>query len=125
MGDAVVQEFDMTTRFRLSMPAALLGVALVLASCTCKIKEEQLSQIRQIRTQDKETAAEISKVESDKARASGELASRQAEVRTCNDRLSFIQQKKSQWPNIWGDWDPNAPEVEPTPAPAPSGKPKK
>jgi len=59
----VIQEFDMTTRFRLSMPAALLGVALVLASCTCKIKEEQLSQIRQIRTQDKETAAEISKVE--------------------------------------------------------------
>ncbi|MEY3387014.1 MAG: hypothetical protein RIR53_1825 [Bacteroidota bacterium] len=108
----------MTTRFRAYLPAALFGVAIVLASCTCKIKEEQLSQIRQIRTQDKETAADISKSESEKARASSELASRQSEVRTCNDRLSFIQQKKAQWPNIWGDWDPNAPEVEPAPAPA-------
>ncbi len=109
----------MSTWLKGALPVALLGTALVLASCTCKIKEEQLSQIRQIRTQDKQTAADITKAESDKSRVARELASRQTEVRSCNDRLSFVQQKKSQWPNIWGDWDPNAPEVEPAPTPQP------
>lgn len=111
----------MSTWLKGALPVALLGAALVLASCTCKIKEEQLSQIRQIRTQDKQTAADITKAESEKSRVTRELAARQAEVRTCNDRLSFVQQKKSQWPNIWGDWDPNAPEVET----APTTQPKK
>lgn len=112
----------MTTRYRLALPLALCGIVIVLASCTCKIKEEQLSQIRQIRTQDKETASGINTAESEKARVSRELSARQAEVRSCNDRLSFVQQKKSQWPNIWGDWDPNAPEVEPAPTPSPKKK---
>ena len=109
----------MSTWLKGALPVALLATALVLASCTCKIKEEQLSQIRQIRTQDKQAAADITKAESEKSRVTRELAARQAEVRSCNDRLSFVQQKKSQWPNIWGDWDPNAPEVEPAPTPKP------
>lgn len=113
----------MSTWLKGALPVALLATALVLASCTCKIKEEQLSQIRQIRTLDKQTAADITKGESEKSRVTRELSARQAEVRGCNERLSFIQQKKAQWPNIWGDWDPNAPEVEPTPATTP--KPKK
>ncbi len=112
----------MFTRFKGAVPIAVCGIALFLVSCTCKIKEEQLSQIRQIRTQDKETAADITKAESEKSRVAKELALRQSEVRNCNDRLSFVQQKKAQWPNIWGDWDPNAPEA---PAPEPTTKPKK
>ena len=112
----------MSNRLNGALPIAIIGVALVLASCTCKIKEEQLSQIRQIRTQDKQAAADITKAESETSRVTKELAARQTEVRNCNDRLSFVQQQKAQWPNVWGDWDPNAPEVEPAPAPSPSKK---
>lgn len=103
----------MTKNFKAFMPVALLGVALVLASCTCKIKEEQMSQIRQLRTEDKQTASDIQKAEAEKARVEKELASRQGDVRQCNQRLSFVQQKKSQWPNVFQDWDPNAPEAAP------------
>lgn len=104
------EEFPMTKKFTAGMPIAFLGIALVLASCTCKIKEEQMSQIRQLRTEDKQTAADIQKAEAEKSRVDKELASRQGDVRQCNQRLSFVQQKKSQWPNVFQDWDPNAPE---------------
>jgi len=100
----------MTKKFTAGMPIAFLGIALVLASCTCKIKEEQMSQIRQLRTEDKQTAADIQKAEAEKSRVDKELASRQGDVRQCNQRLSFVQQKKSQWPNVFQDWDPSAPE---------------
>jgi septal ring factor EnvC (AmiA/AmiB activator) len=99
------------------MPLAFLGVALVLASCTCKIREEQMSQIRQLRTEEKQTASDIQRAEAEKARVDKELASRQGDVRQCNQRLSFVQQKKAQWPNVFQDWDPNSPEpaaAEPT-----------
>jgi len=114
----------MTKKFTAGMPIAFLGIALVLASCTCKIKEEQMSQIRQLRTEDKQTAADIQKAETEKSRVQKELASRQGDVRQCNQRLSFVQQKKAQWPNVFQDWDPNAPEV-PAEVPAPEPKKKK
>ena len=114
----------MTKNFTATMPMVLLAVALVLASCTCKIKEEQMSQIRQLRTEDKQTAADIQKADAEKARVQKELASRQGDVRQCNQRLSFVQQKKAQWPNVFQDWDPNAPEA-PAETPAPEPKKKK
>jgi outer membrane murein-binding lipoprotein Lpp len=100
---------------------ATLGTALVLTSCTCKIKDEQLAQVRQLRSEEKQLAADIQKAESDRTKIQGELSSRQGEVRNCNQRLSFVQQKKAAWPNVW-DWDPNAPEPVPTPAPTPKKK---
>lgn len=101
---------------------ATLSTALVLTSCTCKIKDEQLAQIRQLRTDEKQLAMDIQKSESDRSRIQGELNSRQGEVRNCNQRLSFVQEKKAQWPNVWPDWDPNAPEPTPEPAPTPKKK---
>ncbi|MCX6139929.1 MAG: hypothetical protein NTX15_03725 [Candidatus Kapabacteria bacterium] len=100
---------------------ATLGTALVLTSCTCKIKDEQLAQIRQLRTDEKQLAVDMKKSQSDLARIQGELSGRQGEVRNCNQRLSFVQDKKAKWPNVWPDWDPNAPE----PVPAPPTTPKK
>lgn len=101
---------------------AAVGTALVLTSCTCKIKDEQLASIRQLRSDEKQLAMDITKAESDRTRIQGELNSRQGEVRNCNQRLAFVQDKKAKWPNVWGEWDPNAPEPVPVPPPTPKKK---
>jgi outer membrane murein-binding lipoprotein Lpp len=102
---------------RTSMLAtAALGAALVLTSCTCHIKEDQQAMINQLRTNEKQLNADIAKAEGDKTRIMKELSAREAEVRTCNERKAFVQDKMNKWPNIWPDWDPNAPApVEETP----------
>lgn len=104
---------------RASMLAtAAFGAALVLTSCTCHIKEEQQAMIDQLRIEEKQLNADIAKAESDKSRITNELSAREGEVRKCNERKAFVQDKMNKWPNIWPDWDPNAP-VEPE-APAPT-----
>lgn len=115
----------MTKKFTGMMPVAFLGIGLVLASCTCKIKEDQMSQIRQLRTEDKQTAADMQKAEAERARVQKELASRQGDVRQCNQRLAFVQQQMAKWPNVFQDWDPNAQEAPSAPAPEPAKKKKK
>lgn len=89
--------------------AAAFGAALVLTSCTCHIKEEQQAMINQLRTEERQMNDDIAKAEKDKSRIGSELASRQGEVRKCNERKAFVQDKMGRWPNIWPDWDPNAP----------------
>lgn len=101
---------------------AAMGMALVLTSCTCKIKDEQLASIRQLRTDEKQLASDITRAGSDRTRIQGELNSRQGEVRNCNQRLAFVQDKKAQWPNVWPDWDPSAPEPVPVLTPIPKKK---
>lgn len=109
-------------RVRVGAVATLaLGAMLVLSSCTCKIKDEQLSMIKTLRAGDKQLNADITKAEGDKSRIANELSSRESEVRRCNEKKAFVQDKLSAWPNAWGDWDPNA--VPPAPvAPAPTKK---
>lgn len=89
--------------------AAAFGAALVLTSCTCHIKEEQQAMINQLRTEERQLNDDIAKADKDKSRIGSELASRQGEVRKCNERKAFVQDKMGRWPNIWPDWDPNAP----------------
>ncbi len=101
---------------------ASLGLALVLTSCGCKIKDEQLAQIRQLRTEEKQIAMDQKKSEADRSRIQSELSNRQGEVRNCTQRLSFVQEKKAKWPNVWPEWDPSAPEPMPEPTPSPKKK---
>lgn len=94
------------------LATAAFGAALVLTSCTCHIKEEQQAMINQLRTEEKQLNADIAKAESDKSRISNELSARENEVRQCNERKAFVQDKMNKWPNIWPDWDPNAPAAD-------------
>lgn len=96
-----------------------LAVTTVLSSCSCKIKDEQLSMIQRLRTEERQLTADTESAERNRTRISGELNTRQGEVRQCNERKAFVQDKMSRWPNIWPDWDPNAPVVAPV---APSTK---
>lgn len=101
--------------------AAAVGFGLILTSCTCKIKEEQQAMINQLRTSEKALGADIQKAESDKAKIASEINARQGEVRRCNEKKAFVQDKMARWPDVWPDWSPNQPE----PAPAPETTPKK
>ncbi len=89
--------------------SAAIGAALVLTSCTCTIKEEQQAMINQLRTDEKQLNADIAKAEGDKSKINSELNGRQAEVRKCNEKRAFVQEKISRWPNIWPNWDPSQP----------------
>lgn len=99
-----------TTNLGLGRVAAFaMGAALLVSACTCKIKEEQLSSIKQLRTEEKQLMADIETAERSRSKVSSELASRQGETRRCNEQKAFVQEKMSKWPNVWPDWDPNAP----------------
>lgn len=90
-----------------------LSVTAVLSSCSCKIKDEQQSMINKLRTEERQLTADTETAERNRTRISGELNTRQGEVRQCNERKAFVQDKMSRWPNIWPDWDPNAPVIPP------------
>lgn len=106
---------------RNSLAALSVGIVLVLSSC-CSVKEEQLAAIRQLRVDEKQLSADIETAKASKARVSGELASRQAEVNRCNDHRAAIEKNLSNWPNIWPDWDPNPPAPAPVPEPTTPSK---
>ncbi|MBI2793424.1 MAG: hypothetical protein HYX66_02085 [Ignavibacteria bacterium] len=89
--------------------ATAFGAALLLTSCTCKIKEEQQAMINQLRTSDKQLTADIKKAEGDKTKILAEVTSRQGEVRRCTEKKAFVQDKMNRWPNVWPDWNPNQP----------------
>ena len=107
------------------LTSAFVGAALVLTSCTCKIKDEQQAMINQLRTDEKQLTADIAKAETEKTKINAELSSRQADLRKCNERLNFVKDKMARWPHVWTGWDPNSP-IEEIPAPAqPTTKTKK
>lgn len=95
---------------------ASLTVTAVLSSCSCKIKDEQQNLINRLRADERQLVIDTETAERNKTRISGELNARQGEVRQCNERKAFVQDKMSRWPNIWPDWDPNAPVVQPAPS---------
>lgn len=106
-----------------TMSVLALGAMITLSSCTCKIKDEQLSSIKALRAGEKQLNADITKAEGDRSRIANEVSSREGEVRRCNEKKAFVQDKLSKWPNAWGDWDPNAAPPAP-PAPEPTKKKK-
>ncbi|MCO6467198.1 MAG: hypothetical protein J5I53_11360 [Bradyrhizobiaceae bacterium] len=101
---------------------AAVGAAMVLTSCTCMIKEEQQAMINQLRTDEKQLTADIAKAETNKSKLLSELNGRQAEVRKCNEKRAFAQEKMAKWPSVWGDWNPSEPAVMPTPPPSSTKK---
>ncbi len=110
----------MKQRHRVVLALAAIGTALTMTSC-CNISDEQLVKIRLLRAEEKQLTADIQKAEADRTKIIAELNSRQGEVRKCNERLSFVQTKKSKWPNVWQNWDPTVPVEEPA-APTPMKK---
>lgn len=110
----------LSTKIARGVSAVCFGSVLVLASCTPKITEEQLTKLRELRAESSRLTMEIQKKESEKTRLEAELARRRGETKECTDKMSFVQEKLSRWPNVWPGYDPSAPVPAPEPVPAPA-----
>lgn len=110
------------TKFGLLVP--VVGIGLFLSSCSNKITEEQLMQLRELRKQERALNESISKKKDEKTRLERELNARKAELKDCEDKTQFVKDKLARWPDVWPDWKPLSPkqETESQPAEAPTKK---
>lgn len=96
---------------------------VMLSSCSNKITEEQLLQIKELRKQDKLLDDKIATQKAELSEIEKELAARKAILNDCNKRQDYVKAKLNAWPNIWPDWKPEPPApVQPPQEPAPVKK---
>ncbi len=81
----------------------LIG-SVIITSCSCKITEEQLEKIADLRRQEKTVSSEITSTQNERAKMNKELQARKAEADDCNQKRNIVRQRLSQWPNIWPDY---------------------
>jgi len=87
--------------------ASTLMISFIsLTSCTSMITEEQLAQLQDLRKKERQLTADISVKNSEISKIEPELNARKIELTDCNKDKDFIQQKLSQWPNVWPDYTP-------------------
>jgi serine protease inhibitor ecotin len=97
-----------------SIFAIVVSASIIFSSCTCKITEEQLAKLAEMRQTEKSVSSEIAAQQSAKAKVDNELQVRTSEANDCNGRREIVKQRLSAWPNVWPDYNPNAPvEVAP------------
>jgi hypothetical protein len=80
--------------------------ALLFASCAPKITDEQKLQLKELRTQERNLTEQISKAKQEKSKLEAELNARKADLKRCDDEVSFIKSKLATWPDVWPDWKP-------------------
>ncbi|MFW6232605.1 MAG: hypothetical protein ACOC4D_01050, partial [Bacteroidota bacterium] len=86
--------------------SALLLSSTLLTDCTSMITEEQLAELQDLRRQERSLREEIANVNSNISKIEAELRARKSELDDCNEEKKFVQDKLSQWPNVWPDWTP-------------------
>lgn len=88
----------------ITIPVIILG--LVFSSCSNKITEEQLMQLRELKKQERSLSESINKKKDNKMKLERELNSRRAELRDCQEKTRFVKEKLAKWPDVWPDWKP-------------------
>ena len=83
---------------------AVLASSVILTSCSCKITDEQLGKIADLRRQEKSINTEITNVQNERAKLNKELQARKAEADDCNEKRNTVRLRLSQWPNVWPDY---------------------
>jgi len=91
---------------------ALIITATLFTSCSNKITEEQLLQLKELRKQDRSLTEMIDKKKAEKSKLEGELNARKGELNKCNDENDYMKKKLASWPDIWPDWKPAPPPTE-------------
>ena len=83
-----------------------LAIALTFSSCTPKITEEQMLQLKELRNKEATLNESITKKQQEKRKLEQEVNARKAELKKCQDDKAFIMDKLSKWPNCWPDYTP-------------------
>ena len=82
---------------------------LAISSCSNKITEEQLLQIKELRKSERALDDKITNQKAELSEIEKELAARKSVLNDCNKRQEFVKNKLNSWPNIWPDWSPEVP----------------
>ncbi len=82
---------------------------LAISSCSNKITEEQLIQIKELRKQERILDDKINNQKAELSEIEKEYAARKSVLDDCNKRQDFVKNKLRSWPNIWPDWSPEIP----------------
>jgi len=79
---------------------ALLSVAIMIAitsvmltSCKCKIKDNQLERIAELRRQERSLQSEIQDKQNQKSRVDSELNREKSQLDDCNKKLEIVKQR--------------------------------
>ncbi len=83
-----------------------LVLVLSLPNCTCKISEQDYNKLQDLRREERQISADISKKREDKNAIERELKAKQTEADKCKEEREFIEKKLTQWPNVWPDYVP-------------------
>ena len=105
----------------LGIGSVILSSALIFTSCTPKITDEQLLELKELRKKERVVNDDISKKKDEKAALEKELKARKSELDKCTTEMNYVKEKLALWPNCWPDWSPEPPP----PATEPEKKSKK
>jgi len=86
----------------------LLGSTFFVSSCSNKITEEQLLQLKELRAQERSLSESITKKQNEKSSLQREIDARRAELKNCNSDVKFISDKLKQWPNVRPELPPRS-----------------
>jgi septal ring factor EnvC (AmiA/AmiB activator) len=94
------------------LSVAFIAGSIFISSCSNKITEEQLVQLKDLRHQEKNLTESLMKKKAENSALEKEIKARKSELNDCSKTSDFIKQKLAQWPNVWPDYNPNAPATE-------------
>jgi len=85
----------------IALSIAIVAASLLFSSCSNKITEEQLLQLKDLRLKERSLNESIQKKRDEKSRLEKELSARKGELKDCNDKKAFVTGKLQNWPNVW------------------------
>ncbi len=91
---------------------AIIIAGTLFTSCSNKITEEQLAQLKELRKQERSLTEMIDKKRAEKSKLESELSTRKSELNKCNEENDYIKKHLASWPDIWPDWKPAPPATE-------------
>lgn len=94
------------------LAGCVLSLSILAAGCSNQITEEQLAQINELRKHEAQLKDEVRKKEEELSRLRSEVDARQKELDNCLEMKAFVEEKLKNWPNVWPDYDPNAPTTD-------------
>ncbi|MDQ1266701.1 MAG: hypothetical protein QG635_1853 [Bacteroidota bacterium] len=103
----------------------ILSSSLFFTSCTPKVTEEQLQQLKSLYEEESGLSKDIIKKKSEKSSIETELKNRTSELTDCTSKRDFIKSKLATWPDSWTDWHPAPPDTTPPPPPEKKSKGRK